>query len=60
MTDRKLWEEHPAKPEEQAESEAEKERRRFAKALARDAFGRHYWDDTMAKEVRRAARKRRG
>jgi len=33
-------------------------RRRFAEAMARDAFGRHHWDDRKAEELRRAARKR--
>ncbi len=59
VTHRKPWEECPPEPDDQAEREAEDQRRRFAKALARDAFGRHYWDERMALEVRRAARKRR-
>ncbi len=35
--------------------EREEQRREYAKSLARDAFGRHYWDDGKAKELRRAA-----
>lgn len=34
--------------------EREERRRRFAQALTRDAFGRHYWDEGKAKELRRA------
>ena len=29
-------------------------RRRFAEALARHAFGRHYWTDDQGEEVRRS------
>ena len=29
-------------------------RRRFAEALARQAFGRHYWTDDQGEEVRRS------
>lgn len=41
--------------EKSERSEREERRRRFARALARDAFGRNYWDEGKAKELRRAA-----
>jgi hypothetical protein len=34
-----------------------KRRERFARALARSAFGRHYWDDRMQSELRDQMRK---
>lgn len=42
-----------------SESERKEQRELYAKALARDAFGRHYWDDKKAQELRRAARRRK-
>jgi hypothetical protein len=30
--------------------------RRFARALARSVFGRHYWDDRLEAEMRRQLR----
>ena len=39
---------------EPAESEAQERRRRFAKAMARSAFGRFYWDERLDAEMRRA------
>ncbi len=41
--------------EEKGSGEREERRNRFARALTRDAFGRHYWDDGKARELRRAA-----
>jgi len=39
--------------------EGESERRRFAKAIARSEFGRHYWDDKFETELREARTRRR-
>ncbi len=38
-------------------SEREEQRIRFARAITRDAFGRHYWDDRQAEEIVRALTK---
>jgi len=29
-------------------------RERFARSMARDAFGRHYWDEGQARELQRS------
>ncbi len=42
---------------QEGQREREERRQRFAKALARDAFGRHYWDEGKARELKRAARR---
>lgn len=44
-----------------ASNDAAEERRHpdFAKRLTRDVFGRYYWNDRMADEVREALKKRR-
>ncbi len=39
---------------ESADCDAQERRRRFAKALARSAFGRFYWDERQEAEMRRA------
>jgi len=33
------------------------QRQRFARALTRSVFGRHYWDDALEAEKQRASRK---
>ncbi len=38
---------------------AEARRRRFANALARAEFGRHYWDDRLEDELRSVLRKKK-
>jgi len=37
----------------------EKRRRRFANAITRAAFGRHYWDDDLDKEFRDVLQKKK-
>ena len=44
---------------EQGPTDAEEaRRRRFAKALARAQFGRHYWDDRLETELRNAMKQK--
>ena len=54
------------KPARSTEKEAEPpldseqdRRRRFAKSLTRNVFGRHYWDDALEAEKQNASRKGR-
>jgi hypothetical protein len=39
--------------ETKVETEEERRRRKFASAMARAEFGRHYWDDHMQTDRRR-------
>ena len=43
----------------QPDAEALKEREKFAKALTKSLFGRHYWDERSGEELRRAMTQRR-
>ena len=45
----------PAPTPRKADEDA---RRKFAKALARDLFGKHYWDDRLEAEKQKAVRKK--
>lgn len=37
----------------------DRQRQRFARAITRSVFGRHYWDDALEAEKQRASRKRK-
>ena len=60
MQDHRTADQAAADVPRQAEAEREGEdsresghKRRFARALARSVFGRHYWDDRLEAELRR-------
>lgn len=48
---------NPNERNENTEAEALKRRERFARALTRSVFGRHYWDDGSEAELQRAMRR---
>lgn len=50
---------HDDTDREEVRSREAKRRERFARALARSAFGRHYWDERMETELRDQMRQSR-